>query len=107
MKRISYKNNPVTKKEISLKPPFYVVVLFVIFIIATVYTTIKTSSLGTTLVDLESKEKELISENANLADSLVHLSSMTSIEKKAEDLGFVKPQNVIYLGKQESVAQLR
>lgn len=107
MKRINYKNNLITKKEISLKPPVYVVVLLVVFIIATVYTTIKTSSLGAILVDLESKEKELLSENANLSDSLVHLSSMTSIEKKAEDLGFVKPQNVIYLGKQESVAQLR
>ena len=101
-----------TKKEkeqkIIQKLPVSPYLLFLVgtLFVLIVFLSIQTSSLGATLVNLEDKQNELVKTNRSLSDKLVKKSSLTSADQKAEELGFTKPQTIVYLNKVEPVAKL-
>jgi hypothetical protein len=80
--------------------------ILIIFGIATVYLTIEAATSGANLADLSQKEAVLIRENDSLANEMVKNSSLNGLGKKAEDMGFVKPQTVIYISEKDAVAKL-
>lgn len=83
-------------------PVFAAVIVFVLFV-ATVFFAIKSSSQGANLVVLENKAVELEAQNQEIKDKIVASTSLTKIEKNANDLGMVKPEKFIYL-KHDGVA---
>lgn len=83
-------------------PVLAVVIVFGLFV-ATVFFAIKSSSQGANLVVLENKAMELEAQNQEVKDKIVGSTSLTKIEKDANDLGMVKPEKFIYL-KHDGVA---
>jgi hypothetical protein len=77
-----------------------------LFVIATVFFTIEVSTLGAQLAELEREETNLIKEKQDLSNQLVNSSSLSEMGEKAEDLGFKKPSEVIYISEKEAVAKL-
>lgn len=98
------KKEPNILQKLPASP--YLLILAGILFVLVVYLSIQTSSLGATLVNLEEKQSELVKLNRSLSDKLVKTNSLTSADQKAEELGFTKPQNVVYLNKVEPVAKL-
>ena len=95
------RNKAVTKKRKITK---LIIPLFVAFIIATVLLTIQTATSGAKIANLETKQEELAKENRELNDRLVRMSSLTKISEEADELGFVKPSDILYLTPAEDVA---
>ena len=46
---------------------------------------------------IENTKEKLLSENRNLERELVNLSSLKNVEAKATELGFIKPNHVLYI----------
>jgi len=72
----------------------------------TVYFTIQTITSGALLVNFERQEANLVGKNQALSGELVRSTSLISIEEAAEELGFAKPEKIIYITQQDSVAKL-
>ena len=71
-----------------------------------VYYIIESVSLGAELAKIQREERKLVEENRDLSDSLIGSSSLSSFEKKTEELGFLKPESVVYLKGETQVANL-
>lgn len=84
---------------------FLLFILGVLFA-ATVYLTIEVSTLGSVLASLEQEEGVLLRERNLLANELVKASSLSEYKKKAKELGFSTPSNIVYLSGEEVVAKL-
>ena len=80
--------------------------ILVIFIIATVFFTIDVSTLGAHLAELENQEVILNKEKQEYSNQLINSSSLSGMGEKAEQLGFKKPSDVIYISEKEAVAKL-
>lgn len=80
--------------------------ILVIFVIATVFFAIEASTLGAHLAKLENEEVILIKEQQEYSNQLINSSSLSGMGEKAEQLGFKKPSNVIYISEKEAVAKL-
>lgn len=80
--------------------------LIALFLGVEVFMTIEASTSGSEIAALEKQEATLIDANRELSQGLIKGSSLSSVEKSAEEMGFAKPQSVIYLGKSSSVAKL-
>lgn len=68
--------------------------------------TIETVTSGAEIAKLEKEESILADQNRELSENMVQSTSLDSIEKKAEELGFVKPEKFVYIGREEPVAKL-
>lgn len=71
-----------------------------------VYFTVEFATSGAEIASLEQKEAQLTEENSLLSGRLLETVSLDAIEKKAAELGFAKPVNVVYLNGNEPVAKL-
>ena len=84
---------------------FYVWFLLVLFVIANIYFTIQASSIGAELNILEEKEQARIEENKDLSSTIIELNSLKNIGEKSDELGFVKPETIIYIAGDTVVAK--
>ena len=80
--------------------------ILVIFVIATVFFAIEASTLGARLAELENQEIILNKEKQEYSNQLINSSSLSGMGEKAEQLGFKKPSDVIYISEKEAVAKL-
>lgn len=80
--------------------------ILAIFVITTVFFAIEASTLGAYLAKLENEEAMLIKEKQEYSNQLVNSSSLSGMGEKAEQLGFIKPSDVIYISEKEAVAKL-
>ena len=80
--------------------------ILVIFVIATVFFAIEASTLGAHLAKLENEEVILIKKQQEYSNQLINSSSLSGMGEKAEQLGFSKPSEVIYISEKEAVAKL-
>ncbi len=94
-KKVIIKKKKITK---------LIIPLFVAFIIATVLLTIQTATSGARIANLENKQEEYAKENRELNDRLIRMSSLTKISEEADEMGFVKPSDILYLTTAEDVA---
>ena len=93
--------------KINNKGKNFVLVMLIMFVIANVMLVIEVSGLTAELVDYQRKEAVLISENRRLSGTLLRETSLTSLAVDAENLGFAKPENLVYISREEAVANLR
>lgn len=75
-----------------------------IFLVTTVFLTLTTATSGAEVAKLEDEEAILIRANSELSDQIVNASSLSGTFKKAESLGFSKPEKIIYFSSQDTVA---
>ena len=74
----------------------------IISFIAGAFLTVETVSFGAELTKLEEDERVLISQNRDLAERLVRLSSATTLEAKASELGYRAPEKIVYVASEGS-----
>jgi hypothetical protein len=94
----------MSRKNYQLK--FILWPVLVLFFVSTILLAIEVSTLGATLVNLEQEELKLVKENRELSNQLIQASSLKKVGEKSQDLGFIKPTKILYIGKDEVVARL-
>lgn len=99
----SKKNN---KPEPTKKRKHILWIVMAIFSAVSIFFTIQNSTSGAKLSYLENEQQRLIEENRKISRELVMVSSLKDLESISEELGFVKPQQIIYLTKLEPVAKV-
>ena len=80
---------------------------FVIFAVSAVLITLETVTTGAEISKLEASKENLSKQKRELEESYVKTISMGSLQEKGNELGFVKPSNLMYLSRSEPVAVLR
>ena len=75
-------------------------------VIANVYLCINYATSGAVISHLERQETSIDDEKSYLSEQLLITASLKQIESKAEEMGFSKPANILYLNSEESVAKL-
>ena len=104
MKIFKYKKKAKNKKRINRKLPLWILVS--VFVAIQILFTIETATSGGGLNALENIEEREYKKNQSLKEVLVSSMSLSDMEKKAEELEFIKPQTTIYLGGEEFVARV-
>ncbi len=106
--RTRKKNNQTNRRKTvaGFNIPMALFPILAIFVIATVFFAIEASTLGAHLAKLENEEAILIQEKQEYSNQLINSSSLSGMGEKAEQLGFKKPSNVIYISEKEAVAKL-
>lgn len=88
-----------------LKTKNYLLIsLLIIFVVANVFYTIGIATSSAEVAKYERDEEELVSQNQSLGEQIMNKSSLRTIEITASELGFAKPQKVIYITQSEAVA---
>lgn len=80
--------------------------ILLLVVVFNVIFTIQTAASATDLSQLEHDQAELAKQNDELKLTLVDESSLSKLSEQAEELGYVKPQHVVYAKLGEPVAQL-
>lgn len=75
-----------------------------ILAVISVFLTIETSTSGAEVASLDKIATELTNQKRNLEESLVKGISMSRLEEKSSELGFVKPENMVYISSAPSYA---
>ncbi len=105
--RRNYKiKNKKSVSIIGIKIPIIVFIAGLILAIFTVFFTIQTVTSSAKLVYLENEELQLIKKNQELNNILIGSSSLTSLAKNAQELGFIKPTQTFYGEQEKEVAKL-
>jgi len=81
-------------------------ILISVFIISYVFITIESATEGASLTKIIKEESRLRDENQVLSTRLIKESSLTTLEIKAIELGFIKPSDIIYILEPGSVAKV-
>lgn len=76
-------------------------------IVGQVLITLETVTTGAVFLSLEDTKNELRVKNGELTSKLIGLSSLKTAEEKSKELGFLKPENTVYLNYEKPIAQLR
>lgn len=100
------KKQPRGYRLLGITIPFYLIALVVLFGVVSIYFAVEMASTGAVLASIESEKEILVRKNQTLKGELIAKSSLSQLGVDAEDLGFLKPQNVLYLVSEESVAKL-
>ena len=81
--------------------------LGLLLIAGVVFMTVEMSVVGSEAQLIDNQEIKLAEENRQLKNALVDASALSSLEKNADSLGFVKAQDILYMsGKEVFVAKL-
>lgn len=99
------KTNSPGVKKVFFGKILYAFILMTAFLV--ILLGIQVSSAGLELSELEKKEKELSNDSKALSQVLTEESSLVSLDLKANNFGFEKPQNIIYIPKSKGFASLR
>lgn len=81
-------------------------VTLIVLVIANVFITVSVSASGAELSSIEKNQNELLSRNQELTDKITSESSLSVVGQKADSLGFLKPENIVYVTGIEPVAKL-
>lgn len=79
-------------------------ILGIVLIAGTVLVTLDSVTKSAEINQLTQEEQQLSLDKKDLAEKIVEASSLNSVETKANELGYAKPQNVVYIGENEGVA---
>jgi cell division protein FtsL len=107
MKFIRSKTNnhiPVQTKKDYKK--LYLILIVLVFMLK-IFVTIHRSATGAEIVDIERNEAELVNTNQELKKQLVNKTSLTHLEKIAEESKFIKPSEIVYLKTESAFAIAR
>ncbi|MEK7470675.1 MAG: hypothetical protein AAB622_01595 [Patescibacteria group bacterium] len=93
-------------KYINHKTKVLVLSTFVIFALSAVLITIESVSTGAEMASLEKTSNVLLAQRSELESAYVKSISMGDLQERSAELGFVKPEYLIYLTGRDSVAKL-
>lgn len=78
-----------------------------VLVVSSVFMTVETATSSVKVSDLREIGNELSLEKRNLESTLAKSLSMSDLEKKGSELGYVKPAGMVYIsGNVEAVAKL-
>lgn len=80
------------------------IITSVVFVISSVLLTIESVTTSAEVSSLQTKQAALAASRRDLQGDLVKAVSTSDLTAKGEDLGFVKPSNLIYLEGTTNVA---
>jgi len=84
------------------------IIISALFVVITVLFALEASSVGAKMIILENKEDLLLQENKELLDKMVSETSLSIISEKSQEMGFIKPTEIVYTSKDIGVvANLR
>lgn len=98
--------NKNTKPRILKPGDILLISTFAVFVIAQIYFALQTATSGARLSKLESEEVSLSDKNRSLSSQLVELTSLTKASDQSTNLGFVKPQKILFAQGESFVAKL-
>ena len=86
---------------------FLLLIVLVIFAVGNIFYMVEVSAYGAEVSELEKESAAVSKQIQSYKEQIMSKSSLVAIENKADQLGFVKPQNMIYLaGENVTVAEL-
>jgi uncharacterized protein (UPF0333 family) len=86
---------------------FLLLIVLVIFAVGNIFYLVEVSAYGAEVSELEKESAAVSKQIQSYKEQIMSKSSLVAIENKADQLGFVKPQNMIYLaGENVTVAEL-
>jgi len=77
-----------------------------ILAVSSVFMTVETATSGVEVSSLQKEEAQLSDKKRSLEDKLVKTISLSQLEAKSKDLGFIKPATLVYAAPAEVVAKL-
>ncbi|MBI3396915.1 hypothetical protein HY045_00400 [Candidatus Woesebacteria bacterium] len=101
--RTQFKIQKKKKFELPDLKKYILVLSIVLSIGGIVFTTIETAAEGAEVTKLEREEASLVEENRELSEKSLG-TSLSQTEESAQNTGFIKPQKIVYLGEEETVA---
>lgn len=105
-RKLIQRRNYKKARVFGLNMPLFMAPLFVVLLVASVFITIGLVTSGSKLAKLERERATLSKENEDIKRRLVNDSSLTELSEKADDLGFKRPQEIIYVTEIETLAKL-
>lgn len=81
--------------------------LFLVFICVNVFIAVHSVTSGNELTGLEEEAISISEENRKLSERLIEHSSLNDKAEEAEKRGFTKPENIVYIDGDVTVASLR
>lgn len=100
------RNGQISKSSDHFKLPKLLLPALILLGALSIYFAIETATSGSILTRLEQEEYALSRQNQELSSQIIEASSLIKLDQKANELGFVKPNHVLYISGKESVAQL-
>lgn len=104
------RNNILIKKNnrISIKgfKNYILIAVCGLLVVTSVFVTIETATSGAEVANLDKTTVELTNQKRILEESLIKGISMSQLEEKSAELGFVKPENLVYVSTVAPVANL-
>lgn len=82
------------------------VFIFAVSILGSVFFSIQVALISSKMVSFGEQEIKLLEEKKVLEEQLIKESSLSEISSKANEMGFAKDQNVVYLKTDKPIAQL-
>ena len=95
------------KKVFNYKKTRLVWVITGIVVAVSIFFTIQNSTSGARLSQLESIEAKTKQENLQIKSEIIILSSLSNFQEEASELGFFKPQQIVYIAEDVFVAKAR
>ncbi|MHA2055249.1 MAG: hypothetical protein ACW99F_16845 [Candidatus Hodarchaeales archaeon] len=97
------------EKYICKKKSKNIIIWFLLFafVSSTVYLIARNVSSGGTLAQLEEEEAVLLNRRDALSHKLFEKSSLIKLQDEAEELGYTKPQDTVYIRSDDTVAAIQ
>ena len=86
------------------KKSYILIALFLVLSVSSVFMTIETATSGMEVAKLQKQEAVLLAQKRDLQESLVKTLSVSELSEKSSDLGFVKPENLVYVSSVETAS---
>lgn len=102
------KNTKIKKSEF-IDPRFkrYILIgVCGVLAVSSIFMTVETTTSGVEVSNLQKQEVQLSDQNRYLEDTLVKTLSINELEQKSGEMGFVKPETLVYVAPSQPVAKL-
>ncbi len=102
----SRQNNNLKVKKVGNFKSYLLLGICAILAISSIFMTIETATVGIEMSKIEKTETELANQKRNLEEALVKSLSLSDLQEKGAELGFVKAESLVYVTGVASVAKL-
>lgn len=89
-----------------MKRKYLFLTSFIVFLVGTVFFAIESATTGSEIVSLEREGAILSQENRELSDRIIKASSLSAVQTKAAEFNFAKPEKIVYLSGEETIAKV-
>ena len=100
------KKESKSTKVLGFSIPKIIVPIIILFVVSSVYMAIQVATTGAKIAKLDTEKRSLQKENEEISNTLINSSSLSELGEKAEELGFTKPEAIMYIKGDKQVAKL-